>query len=239
MPTVRTFLISGLATASLITVLVVPTAAADTKGTLAIVNGIPGQKVDVCLDGKELKSGLKYGGKVLKNVVATGSKKLRFYKPDPRSCRGSLVARKNFPLVAAEDLTIVVTKRAPKIVIVSNEPLGEIPPKGEPHGGSFAAWRHAAEFAVNFKLRVWSHNPEEPIQPAVDPTWSKGQHSAAGYGPDFILQLRVTLPESNHTLALRRTYIDSEHRYEWIFVGTKPGNARMVFLDRVISEPTP
>lgn len=236
---IRTLLISGLATASLTAGLVIPVTAADTKGTLAIVNGVPGQKVDVCLNGKELKSKLKYGGAVLKNVVPTGFKKLRFYKPDRRTCRGTLVAKKGFPLGAADDLTIVVTKKAPKVVTFDNSALGEIPPLGAPYGGGFVAWRHAAEFAVNFRYRLWEPGPETPIGTAIDPISTKGQQLLSGSYEDDIWQLRATLPESPGTIALKKVHSKSNHRYEWVFVGTNPRNAKFVVLDRKVSQPTP
>ena len=61
-------LMLGSAAATLaITALTAPAAAADTTGTLAIVNGVPGTKVDVCIGGKELRSKLSYGGVYRKN----------------------------------------------------------------------------------------------------------------------------------------------------------------------------
>ena len=65
--------------------LAMPAAAADTKGTLAIVNGIPGKKVDVCLNGNEIKCSLALRRPVFQNVVGTGNKNLKFYERDPRT----------------------------------------------------------------------------------------------------------------------------------------------------------
>jgi hypothetical protein len=56
--------------------LAMPAVAADTKGTLAIVNGVPGTKVDVCLNGMEVRSRLPYGGKLFQNDTSTGRKKV-------------------------------------------------------------------------------------------------------------------------------------------------------------------
>ncbi len=197
MPKVRTLLISGLAAASLTAGLVIPVTAADTKGTLAIVNGIPGQKVDVCLDGKELKSGLKYGGSVFKNIVPTGSRNLRVTKPDPRTCRGTLVAKQGFPLAGAGDLTIVVTKKAPRIVTFENG--GEIPPWGHrmltpsSPGVTPRSLPSTSDIAPGHPIR------RVPIGPSIDPIWSKGQQTSGSSEPDDIWQLRATLPESPDT----------------------------------------
>jgi hypothetical protein len=33
--------------------------------------------------------------------------------------------------------------------------------------------------------------------------------------------------------------IFASHRYEWILVGTRHANARWVFMDRLVSQPSP
>ncbi len=243
MSKIGTLLISGLVTASLTVGLVVPATAADTKGTLAIVNGIPGQKVDVCLNGKEIKSKLKYGGVVLKGVVPTGTKNLRFYKPDRRTCRGTLLANKQFPLAAADDLTIVVTKLAPKIVMFSNALLGEIPPLGTATPYAPFAFRHAAEVVADLSYRYWSVPGTVPINPSG--LFTKGQQnrttdaSSGGFNVGFLVQVRATVIGDPVPIASPIVETIQSHRLEWILVGTKHDNARWVFIDRLVSKPTP
>ena len=89
MARLRTVVVGGAALALMAVSLAMPAAAADTKGTLAIVNGVPGKRVDVCLNGSEIKSNLAFGGHVFKDVIGTGSKNLKFYEHDPRTCRGA------------------------------------------------------------------------------------------------------------------------------------------------------
>jgi hypothetical protein len=122
---------------------------------------------------------------------------------------------------------------------VDDHVLGEIPPLGAPYGVAIIAWRHAADFAVNFRYRLWTPGPDSPQVTAVDPISSKGQQAAGSFPEDTIVQLRATLPESPSTIALKQVQLESNHRFEWIFVGTNPGNARFVFLDRKVSQPTP
>src|SRR6188472_1916545 len=105
----RRFLIGGAFAALAIGALWAPVGAADTQGTLAFVNGIPGRTVDVCLNGKEIKTGLGYGKAVSKSVVGLGQKTLKFYGTDPRRCRGAVVAQETFTLATGDDLTIVAT----------------------------------------------------------------------------------------------------------------------------------
>jgi len=215
-----------------------PASASDTQGTLAIVNGIPGKRVDVCVNGKEIKSGLRYGKVVLRDVIPIGTKHLKFYERDPRACRGDLVGRETFTLDSGDDFTIVVTRKAPRVVPFDNASLGEIPPLGVPFGVGAWAMRHASELSANFRFRNWTPDPEDPITPAADPVWTKGDHLQSGWSEGRIVQLRVTRAGEPDTLAVKKATLVASHRYEWIFVGTNPGNARIVFIDRVMSQPS-
>jgi hypothetical protein len=232
--------IAGALVTMALSVIGMPVAGADTTGTLAIVNGIPGRTVDVCLDGNEIKSGLRYGKTVFKNVVSIGSKTLRVYATDPRQCRGSVISSKTFPLAAAQDLTIVVAKNDPEIVMFDNAGLGEIPPNGAAIPGKIA-FRYAGASAANFFIRyVVPIVTDAPIAPSANPLWVKGDQIVTTTGPGYSWGLRVTLPEDPHTLASRK-FADSRngHRYELIFVGSNARNAQIVLLDRAISAPTP
>jgi hypothetical protein len=235
----RTFLISGALTALATTAIAGPAIGADTEGTLAIVNGIPGKRIDVCVNGKEIKSNLPYGGKVLKDVVGTGPTNLKFYEHDPRRCRGHQVGREILNLAPADDLTIVATKNDPKVVIFVNLGYGEIPPAGTMYPVARIIWRHAAETPVTFRFRSWVPDPETPVNLAADPVSTKGQEAATTAAQSIIIQFRVTLPDDPDTIAVKRAEMEASHRYEWILVGSKPGNAKFVFLDREISNPSP
>jgi hypothetical protein len=241
-PTVRTLLTSGLLTASLIAALAVPGAAADTKGTLAIVNGIPGKAVDICINGNELKSKLPYGKSWTKAIVATGAKKLRFYKPDPRRCRGQLLSQKSFALGPGDDLTIVATPSAPKVVVFSNAGLGEIPPLGTPTSLNPFAIRHAASPAADLSYDYWDGPPANaPIFPSA--IFSKGQEYQIGMGGGFLIgyafQFRATIVGSPVPVDAPVFRAVQSHRTELILVGTKRANARWVLMDRLVSQPTP
>jgi hypothetical protein len=100
MPSLRSTLVCGALAVLGITTLTAPASGADTQGTLAIVNGIPGRQVDACLNGREIKSDLAYGRVVLRDIVPVGDKSLRFYARDQRTCRGTIVARASFTLHA-------------------------------------------------------------------------------------------------------------------------------------------
>jgi hypothetical protein len=152
------------------------------------------------------------------------------------------MAKKGFGLEAAEDLTIVVTKLAPRIVIFDNASLGMIPPLGDPLAIALLAWRHAAEPLVSLKIRRWDPGfPDSPIEPDADAVWAKGDAKQQGTTfVDYIFQVRATVPNFPDTIAgpVRVLTVPS-HRVEFILVGTGPGNLRFVVLDRLVSLPSP
>ena len=239
MSTLRTLVIAGALAALASTSMAAPAGAADTTGTIAIVNGVPGLRLDVCINGDEIKSRLAYGRAVLRNSINTTEKILDFYESDPRECKGRRVAHHDgIGLSAGDDLTIVVTKKAPRIVIFDNVGLGEIPPNGGPTG-SYIAMRHAADFSASFKVTL--SFPEVPLtpDPAADPVWTKGDQSVEGVTPSFVIRVRATRPDRSRTAAVKTATIAPETRHEWILVRLNADNARFAFLARPISAPSP
>ena len=223
--------------------LVGPAGAADTQGTLAIVNGIPGKRVDVCLNGREIKSDLAYGRVVLRDIVPVGGKSLRSYARDRRTCRGTIVAQKSFTLDPGADLTIVATKTFPRVVTFDNKVptfLGEIPPSGAPATHAKIAWRHASDVPADFKFRVWNPNAEQPVDP-LDPAaiWTKGDAFTENANAELVVQVRATLPGDSETIASKRAFLPASHRVEWLLVGTDIGNIRFVLIDRTFSLASP
>jgi hypothetical protein len=237
-------LIASVGVAALaITALGAPATAADTAGTLAIVNGHPGQRVDICIGKKEQRSGAPYGSYYRKDVIGTGKRVVSFYKRnDRRTCGGTKLGAKVLDIQPGDDLTIVLTKGSPKVVVFDNTSpsyLGEIPPRGTPYPGiAILSWASAANFDANLLYTYWSPNAEFPAGPAANPVWSKGQRYLASFTPDYYLRLRATLPEAAETVAQRTVYLKASRRYEWVLVGTTPANARFVLINRGVSGPS-
>ena len=107
----RNLIMAAAVAALAISALGVPAAAAG-SGKVMIVQGRPGPAVDICINGREVKSKLGYGKRAFKRLGA-GFKKLRVYKKDPRRCRGRLLAKKGFAFPGGSDLTIVITQKKP------------------------------------------------------------------------------------------------------------------------------
>ena len=233
----------AIAAALLVTALGAPASAAVGKGTVAVVNGIPGERVDVCINGREIKSRLGYGGHMSK-TINPGDKLLKIYRTDPRTCRGNVLAQATFslgiPPNASSDLTLVATKASPqKVVVFDNAGLGIIPPDGAPYGGAFFAWRHASGHGdVNLHYSLF--NPEQPWHPSANPIWEKGDQytlsSAAGYG----FQVWATRPELSQTLAKSPLVVmKTDRRYEAYLLGTNRQNARFIVFSRAVSQLAP
>jgi hypothetical protein len=235
-------LIAAVITAALtIGVLATPVSAAS-GGKLAIVQGMPGKKVDICINGKEIRSALPYGGKVLRSLKA-GPKVLKVFKKDPRRCKGRLLARQRLTFPAGSDLTVVVTKKRPwKVLVWDNDGLGEVP---VPQPIAFIAYRHSADLGtIQFKtdFKVLDPQPIEPFGPASDYDFEKGQQARGytGAGADLLRVIWVTRPGSSEAIigpVFTRFFPDKRH--EWILVGTTERNARLVRIVRSVIPYTP
>ena len=215
-------------------------AAAAGSGKVMIVQGRPGPAVDICINGKEVKSKLRYGKKAFKKLGA-GFKKLKVYKKDPRRCRGVKLAQKGFALPAGSDLTIVITRKKPrKILVLDNAKLGVLPAAAF---GSFAL-RHAADIGpVTFKVDT-DEITKPPIAPAADPVWLKGdQHAVtAVFVGDKVWTTSVTRPDSDTPIfGPYFTYTEPvrSRRYELILVGSKVHNLKLVTARRLVTFSAP
>ena len=227
----------GASTALLVTAIGAPASAVLGKGTIGIINGIPGQRVDICIKGKEIRSRVPYGGRAFRTLTE-GSKLIKIFKPDRRKCKGVKVAQKRIELAAGDDWTIVINRHSPKLTMFANTGLGTIPPDGPDFASSFIAFRHAAELgAVNFHFATFS---ETPIGPSVDPLWHQGDQVTGGIGPGGSLRLRATRPEKTKTLVKSNfILLKPGRRYEWYLLGTKAKNAKLIVWSRAISAPIP
>jgi hypothetical protein len=219
-----------------------PAAAADDTGTLAIVNGRPGAAVDICIGKRELSSGAPYGSVLRKDVIKPGRQVIRFFKRnDEQTCGGKRFASRVIEVGPGTDLTIVLTRRAPKVVVFDNtDPyfLGEVPPRGEALTSAVFGWRSAADFPADFHFTWWSPNPEQPISPADATVWTKGDEFTYGTEPDVLWRIRATESGTDVTLAQKSAMAKVSRRYEWILVGTSRANARFVLIDRGVTQPS-
>jgi hypothetical protein len=133
-------------------------------------------------------------------VIPIGAKTLKFYRADVRTCRGTILAQRSFFIEPGDDFTLVATKNLPVKVAMFENPFGEIPPVSEPNLMSWWSIRSAADLATNIRTRFYvTNSPEQPMFPAVDPVWVKGD-TVHTFISGYAVRVRATLPEVRPSL---------------------------------------
>lgn len=229
----RTLAAAVISAAVTLSALALPAAGADNP-LLTLVNGIPGKKVDVCVGSKEVRSNLAYGAYVQKRQAA-GKKTIRFRKASAGTCKGQVLAQTTTQLPAGGDKTVVATAKAPKRVLVFDNASATHRPGPTPTPDGWFLPRHAADLgAVTFKITFWDlYVPEQPIfGPAADPVYTKGVGYQIGshIALDLVIRIRVTRPDQNVTLAKSLIQPSIGQRREYILVGSKAKNAKIVSI---------
>ena len=234
----RTIAMTAAVMALAVTALGAPASATHGKGTIGIVNGIPGQRVDLCINGKEIKSRAPYGGRAFRSLPV-GDKWIKIFKADPRKCKGKKLGKKHISLAHDADWTIVINKQFPKFVVFNNGKLGRIPPDGPDFGGAYIALRHAADLG-NVDFLFTQQLPEAPIDPSAHPVWHEGDQYLIASAVPIAWRVRATRPHKTKTLAKSGfIHLKAGHRYEWYLLGTKAKNARFIVWTRAISGAFP
>jgi len=222
---IRTLSMSSLAAALVITSLAASAAAADpTKGKMTIVQGNYGVRVDVCINGREIKSRMPFGAKIHRTFGA-GPKVLKVTKAAPGACTGKKLAKRVIKFPKGSDFTVVISKRKPKKVMVFDN-ASQLPP-GPVLPGLNLFFRHAADIGkVTFRQEVRNL----PLEPApADPTWVKGDQTwrylpiAVGgtplYATTWVTRDLGYYPPAR-VAGPAWTLLGAYQRYEWILIGT-------------------
>lgn len=98
-----------------ITATATPVAAAEDP-EIVIVQGIPGLRVDVCINGEEVRKNLRYGKK-FKPDLATGQTKIVLKPKRKGDCAGATIAKVKFTAVMDEQATFVARRRGGQRVL--------------------------------------------------------------------------------------------------------------------------
>lgn len=240
MHTLKQLVATGAITAMALTVIAMPAAAAS-KGTVTFVNGIPSTKVDVCI-GKtnEIKSGLKYGGAISKQLV--GSKAVRFRKAAPGKCKGKVLAGKTVAVAAGSDQTVVATSKAPKVLVFENPGIA-----GSPAAPTSAlTMRHAADLSNNsvvFRRTIWNEPfiKDDPIDPAAATPFKKGDsfETPLTISEDTVMRVKATRVDPS-VLIVKAPLVELQdsYRYDYLLVGSKAADAKLLLLKFAL-DPSP
>jgi hypothetical protein len=207
------------------------------KRPLAIVNGIPGQRVDFCLNGKEIKSGARYGGKKTLSV-SPGRKVLKIHKKAPGKCKGALLGKRFFKLQTHDDLTFVATmkktaRQPNKIVRFRNNDLGTVPQPSE--GSGLYVMRHAADIGkVVFHVNEGGDFPQPQL--AATQPFVKGDQTSPAQITAGSKQFWATRGTYSTVVAAAFPLLAATpfFRYQLILVGTKLANSRFVAIKQLV-----
>jgi hypothetical protein len=234
----RTFALAVATAALVVSAFGAPAAAAFGKGSIAVVNGRPGPKLDICIGNLKIRRNLPYGGKTFRQLPM-GDKVLRAYLANGQAkCGGTKVAQYPFSLADGGDYTFVVTRKSPnKVVVYDNLGFGSVQPIGPRYPYvAIPVLRTAADLAaINVYYRIWQPTPDTSVGPSVNPIWVKGDSMASPSSLDWEWQVRATFPDKPRSIAVaKRQRMDIGRRYEWILVGTSGKNARWVKFSRAI-----
>src|SRR4029079_5796778 len=116
-----------VATITAIAMPILGSAALAASPHIAVVQGIPGKTVDVCIGNSEVKSNLRFG-KWFERNVGVGNRTIRFRTAAAGTCSGQVITKKTRTFALDDDLTIVVTAKAPKVLVFDDSGLGNIGP---------------------------------------------------------------------------------------------------------------
>lgn len=230
----KSVIAAAIAAAICIAALAAPAAAANSR--IVIVNGIAGKKVDVCLNGAEVKSGLGYGGRIVR-TLADGSYVLKVFAKNTAICSGTKLAQKTITL-ASDDLTVVATKSAPKKVVVFDN--ADINAATGPTQASIV-FRHAADLGdatFHAQLMVPKVSPGPSL--AADPVWAKTNEYSSIETTLWGWDVYVTRPNEVAELASAKIRtIQAGRRHEWLLLGKTEANAKVISYSRPTSAPAP
>ena len=207
-------------------VLGAPASAAKTRMT--IVNGTSGKKLDVCVNGREIKKGLAYG-RFVKTSVNKPRATVKFYPRKKGACSGRVLGKK---VVKPARAVVVRTKKKPGRVLLFKEP--NLPaPSAVVAYDVIGHGLNASELdRISFSVKFVAGSAIAMGGQSFD----KGEQ-----GRILNLQLGDDVLDSNvSAFQLPETFIAgpaagvirSFRYYQWLLVGAVPDDAKLIRLRR-------
>lgn len=198
------------------------TATAGGKGKLAIVQGNPSTRIDVCINGREKVSAMRFG-KVARFELAPGKKMVRFRVASPGKCLGKYLASKKMWVHSDTDRTVVISKKEPNKVMSFDNVA---PPPGPTLPYVDGWFRHAADMgAMQFYFETkslpitlagtgWTKGSDRYRKVGINPPGGSPQYTTTwvGRSPAYFPPEVVAGP-------LFRP-VGAYSKYEWILIGT-------------------
>jgi hypothetical protein len=229
MPRIKAFIAACAAGAFALTALATPvTATSPTK--LAIVNGDPFRKVDICLNGKQIAGKVSYARTILRRS-AKDDPVVKFYPYKHNGCKGTPLARVR---VYPDDAVVVLTRKPPKRVVVVDTTMDP-----NPDYNVRILYANASDIPGNLQFVFDQHEITDWIPAVLDPyRWS-----AKGYAEVSLID---TQPDGDYWTDATAVKDDADRiiagpvasltgpnlRREVVLVGVGPATARLVSIER-------
>ena len=191
------------------------------------VNGLPGVRVDVCVNGAEAKSRLRYGRFVSLETNGEAGHKFVFKRARAGDCTGQTVAKMKTELIGGSDITIVLTvvKGGPGLRVFDNalNPVllspGSVTPTETIH--------HAAKAG---KVDVYASTQVQPIA-SPPPSWHalrRGTSAVLPTNGSGVSQMWLTRKDRQKPIAGPTYRVLEPNHNVTVFVGKSPKNYKLV-----------
>jgi Domain of unknown function (DUF4397) len=196
-------------------------ASAAPKATLNVLHGIPGAKVDVCVNGAEAKSNFVYKQRFSAKLAA-GTYKIKVRAATAGTCKGAVILKANPTLKGGKNYTVVAgltAKASPKLFLFRNDLRNTMT------GNARLTVRHVAAAPA---VDVWVNG--SPFLHGV-----RNGASWTGQVPKADYTVRVAPTGTATTVIGPRTFgLGAGTAYQ-VFA---TGNAKAGYIFQVIAQPT-
>jgi hypothetical protein len=193
-------------------------AGAATGATVWVAHGIPGVKVDVCVNGGEVKSNFKYGKSFVLEGVPAGRYNVKVYVADERECRGTVAIKQRINLTDGLNATAVarVIDGAPRLAIFVNDLTA--------HADASVTVRHAANAPA---VDVWVNGGAAPLVEDL----AEGAEAGPVAVTEGVYSYWVSLPgEYVPVIGPGVAMLEAGMAYQVIAVGTDVDNYRFIVI---------
>ena len=201
---------SGIATA----------AAGPSGGTIWVAHGIPGVKVDVCVDGAEARSNFKYGNAFALEGVPAGTYTVKVRLAAPGTCTGAVAISKKVDVVNGLNATAVarLIGGAPGLSIFVNDiGLSNL-------NKASVTVRHTAKAPT---VDVWVNGGAGPLVPGL----ARGQEAGPVEVNDAVYSYWVSAEGSYApVIGPDVAMLESGVAYQILAVGTNASNWRFIVI---------
>ncbi len=231
MLTVPRFVTAASAAALLVTALASPAAAVDVlppdlpDARVTVVQGISGA-VDICVGGKEIKSGVKFS-KWATATVSPRVYRIRVFRPDDRTCAGKKIIDRKVNLFPNRDVTLILKSGKPRVRLFDNNLMrpADLP---EPEWVPVAV-RHAAR-AYRIEMTVGIGVDVPPIGPVAPPIGISGTGSVFGEPWSSGDQIATMAPDLLDVFVVAHRGTPPRQIVRAKMVDLKPGKSHEIYL---------